>query len=262
MEQDFPFLTRLIQKSYGEFDLSIRSDYFNIYYKGNSLAKIEFRPNGIYRAAIHKSFFTATSANNPKLYLTQRISGDYSLIDLSAKQLHPFFQKKHLTQLASKIKTVNNGEEIGFEQALITDNLNNAKLIFIDRQITDYDLNRKRIDLLALKQVDGNKYSFLVSEVKLGNNPELKSEVASQLQTYIDHINKDFSEYKKCYEIQYEQKKRLGLITNPIYTAIDIVQPTEGIIIVGGYSGIAKSQIQQLTDNYPHLTVKHFTYEL
>ena len=41
IKKDFKFLISLIDKSYGEFDFAIRNNYFNIYYKGNSLAKVE-----------------------------------------------------------------------------------------------------------------------------------------------------------------------------------------------------------------------------
>ena len=41
----------------------------------------------------------------------------------------------------------------GFEHILITDNLGRNDLIIIDRQVTETALKGKRIDLLALKQV-------------------------------------------------------------------------------------------------------------
>jgi hypothetical protein len=253
---------KFIHNSYGEFDLSIRDDYFNIYYKGNSLAKVSFQKNGNYQVKIHSKFFDKTSAQNPKFYSSCARREDYFVIEIPIKQLHPFFQKKHLMELASRIKIVNNGEEIGFEQSIITDNLNNEKLIFIDRQITDSELKRKRLDLLALKQIKDNKYCFLICEVKLGNNIELKAKVASQLDGYIYHIKQHFTDYKNCYEKQYSQKKELGLFDKPTFVNIEIEEPIEGIIIVGGYSGIAKAQIVMLRKTHPNLAVKHFTYEL
>ena len=261
IQKDFAFLLNMIQTSYGEYDLSIRDDYFNIYYKGNSLAKVTFKKNDCYQVSIHSKFFENTSADNQKYYKDFKKSNDYYIIDLSAKQLHPFFQKKHLTQIASKIKSVNNGEEIGFEQALITDNLNSEKVIFIDRQVTDTIMPGK-LDLLALKQVEGNKYHFLISEVKLGNNAELKEDVASQLNKYINHLKQNFIDYKACYEKHYYQKKKLGLFEKPSFAQIEIEEPVEGIIIVGGYSGIAKTQIESLVKKYPNLYVRHFKYEL
>ena len=181
---------------------------------------------------------------------------------MKPKQLHPFFQRKHLIEFASKIKKEHNGEEIDFEQSLITDNLNRESIIIIDRQVTDTILKRKRLDLLALKQIEGNKYKFIVSEVKLGNNRELKNKVASQLDGYVKHIKKYFTDYKQCYEIHFEQKKELSLIKIPASNKIEIVEPVEGIILVGGYSGIAKNQISELDATFPHLEVKQFTNEI
>ena len=167
-----------------------------------------------------------------------------------------------MTKFASRIKLVNNGEEIGFEQALITDNINNENFIIIDRQITDSDLKGKRLDLLALKYLEGNKFQFVVVEVKLGNNPELKEEVAKQLDVYINHINNHFKEYKSCYEQNYAQKRILDLIKKPIFPNIEIVLPVKGLVVVGGYSGLANKQLTILKQNHPGLDITHFEYVL
>jgi len=259
IKNDFKFLINLIDTSFGEFDFAIRDNYFNIYYKGNSLAKVEPKKNDFYKVSINAKFFDCTKADDTSFYTSKKDSNN---IILSNKQLHRFFQRKHLTEFASRIKKVHNGEEIDFEQSLITDNLNKEKIIIIDRQITDTILKRKRLDLLALKQIEENKYQFLVMEVKLGNNPELKNKVASQLDGYLKHIQAKFYDYKKCYEKQFEQKRELGLIKKPAINKINIIEPVEGIILVGGYSGIAFKQINELKATYPHLKIKQFTNEI
>jgi len=260
--RDFRFLVKLVQTSYGEYDMAIRDNYFNIYYKGNSLAKIEPKNDDQYKTSINSKFFVDTSADDVRYYTSKRVSGDYISLTLTAKQLHPFFQRKHLTQFASRIKQEHNGEEIDFEQSLITDNLDKEGILFIDRQITDSKLGRKRLDLLALRQADGHRYKFLVCEVKLGSNTELKGKVADQLDVYVEHIQEYFEDYKRCYEEHYIQKKALGLITVPGYDSIEIVNPVEGIILVGGYSGIAKKHIKALKQSYPKLKVKQFTNDM
>ena len=264
IEKDFSFLIKVIQNSHGEYDFAIRDKYFNIYYKGNSLAKVVLKKGEIYQIVIHSKFLGHTKANDPRFYITEEKRGEYFFVKIAAKQLHQFLQKKHLSEISSRIKSVNYGEEIRFEQSLITDNLNREQLIFIDRQITDTKLKRKRLDLLALTQVKKGRdqYQFLVSEVKLGNNSELKDKVADQLETYIAHIEHNFSDYKDCYEKHYEQKKKLGLIQKPSFECIEIVEPVKGIVLVGGYSGIAKDQINELKDTHQQLEVKHFTYEV
>lgn len=264
LEDDFKFLLKINKdKDYrGELDLSFRDNYFNLYYKGNSLAKVVFNKNDTYKITINTKFFSDTGAAKDKRFSTVR-KDDYFEIVLDKKLLHPFFQKKYINQFISNIRKVNYGEEITFEQAIITDNLEREDIIIIDRQIEDKGF-KKRMDLLALRQVEKNKneYSFCVIEVKLGNNPELKNKVASQLDEYVSHIDKNFSDYKYCYEKQYEQKKELNLIFGPKYKSIKIVRPVKGLIAVVGYSELANSQITQLISNHPGLNVKSFSYSL
>jgi len=267
IQEDMKFLIKFVNNSYGEFDFSIRDNYFNIYYKGNSLLKVKPIKNNNYEIQIHSKFFNETAADNIKYYQTinepkstKGIDNPYRIAVVSKKQLHPFLQNKHLSKFASKIKSVNNGEEINFEQALITDNLNRENWIIIDRQVTDKDLRRKRLDLLALQKVEDNKYKFIILEVKLGNNKELENDVAMQLATYVTHIDTHFDDYKNCYEKHYEQKKKLGLFTKPSFGKIEIVKPVEGKIIVGGYSGLAKDRINQLLSNHPELKKKIITF--
>ncbi len=256
-------LMTIIDNSRGELDLSIRDDYFNIYYKGNSLAKISFIQPDKYQVAIHNKFFKDTSADNADFYEEKVEAKNYTTATLTTeKPLFRFLQKKHITEFCGKIKQVNYGEEIVFEQALITDNLERDDLIIIDRQVTDRKLNRKRMDLLALKQVEFNRYCFLVVEVKLGNNPELKEDVSPQLEGYMNHIEDYFSDYQACYEKQFNQKRELGLIKIPIYESIEIEKPVQGIIVVGGYSKIAHDSITDLKGKFPHLQIKQFDYKL
>lgn len=260
--QDFGFLIKMVQQSEGEFDFAIRQDYFNLYYKGNSMVKVSFPDETNCQISIHHKFFDGTLAEKKKKYHSITRNKDYYLIDLLKNEIHPFLQKRHLDEFASRIKSVNYGEEIGFEQALITDNLGRSDFFFIDRQVTDSGLARKRMDLLALKKIAANQYQFVIVEVKLGNNPELNSKVALQLDNYISHIRKHFPSYKECYERQYRQKSELGLLNSSFATQIEIIEPVVGWIVVGGYSGIAKKRITQLESQHPDLIVKHFKYVL
>ncbi len=43
--QDFNFLVDKIKDFKGELDIRLRANYFNLYYKGNSLAKVASRSN-------------------------------------------------------------------------------------------------------------------------------------------------------------------------------------------------------------------------
>ena len=185
MKDDFKFLLKMIKdKDFrGELDLALRDNYFNLYYKGNSLAKVEFNKGNSYKIKINEKFFSKTdAAQDKRFFKTKKRKGAYFEIGLDNKLLHPFFQKKYINQFFSNIREVNNGEEITLEQAIIADNLDRKDIIIIDRQIEDKGF-KKRMDLLALYQVENskNEYNFCVIEIKLGNNPELKNKVANQL---------------------------------------------------------------------------------
>jgi len=265
MKNDFKFLLEMIKNDdyRGELDLALRDNYFNLYYKGNSLAKVTFCKGDSYIISINEKFFENTGAAQDKRFSVIERKDGYFEIVLDKKLLHPFFQKKYINQFISNIREVNNGEEITLEQAIITDNLEREDIIIIDRQIMD-KIFKKRMDLLALHQVKENKneYSFCVIEVKLGNNPELEDKVASQLADYVTHIKKNYDDYKYCYEKQYEQKRELDLIISPKYESIKIVRPVKGLIVVLGYSGIAKGRIAQLKSNHQGVQVEIFKYLL
>ncbi len=57
VSKDFRFLVKKSRKSFGELDLRLRDGYFNLYYKGNSPAKVTVKRDG-YVASIHKKFAT------------------------------------------------------------------------------------------------------------------------------------------------------------------------------------------------------------
>jgi len=52
------------------------------------------------------------------------------------------------------------------------------------------------------------------------------------------------------------------LISEPKIDNLEIVEPVKGVIIVGGYSRIAKSQIDELKLKYPLLKVEQLTNKL
>ena len=259
MVRDFKFFDSLIKGFKGELDIAIRNNYFNIYYRGNSLARVTFRPKNKYEVAINKGFFENTSAATDGRF-SKRTKGDYVYLIVTSKLLHPLLKRKHLNEFASRIKQVKHQEEIVFEQTLIADNRNRQDFIFIDRQVTDG--NRNRLDLLALLRQKGNKYRFMAIEVKLGNNSELSEDVAAQLQRYVTHMEEAFGDYRTCYEKNYEQKRQLGLIPAGLPDSIEIIDGVLGLIAVGGYSGQAKEQISNLRKKYQDIKVVLLDYRL
>ena len=262
-KEDLKPLVGLINRSGGEYSLQLRENYLNIYYRGNSLAKVIPDRKGTYTARIHKEFLQLDEPDKILRKLKQYSSINetsqnakdkrkYVIFRIQQGKLYHFFQSNHLKALSSNIRERGYGEEITFEQVLITDNPPSEKFIIIDRQVADHK-NKAQIDLLALKRASVDKpFHFVVIEVKLGRNPELREKVGKQLNAYIERIRKYMKAYVECYKENYQQKKELGLFDPfgpclPNEVEIDEDEKTvEGLIVVGGYSGLADKALRNL----------------
>jgi len=250
---DFAFLVKKISDYRGELDLRLRDNYFNLYYRGNSLAKVTPVKDGCYDVVIHRKFSREIFRDDPRFTCTD--AGSHCRIRVRNRFLRPLFKKKNLDALLRNIKKVNYGEEIVFEQLLITDNVDRDDLILIDRQVTEPGMN-SRIDLLALKRTQGNHFSFVVIEVKLGNNRELAGAVGKQLNGYIHHIESHIEEWACSYRETYRQMKLLKILEPQRWDEIEIDRKVEGLVVVSGYSGIARESIRQLQNSYPEIAVR------
>jgi len=251
VKQDFQFLFKTIIDSGFEYDFQIRDNYFNLYYKGNSLGKVSYNGESeSYFISIHHKFIN----NDIRCRFNPDKNKDYLVFKLSPKQLHPFFKSQNLKSMGQKVKEVNYQEETTFEQMLMTDNVNRKDFIIIDRQVADR-FSRTKMDILTLKQKSGDDYQFCIVEVKLGNNSELRGDVSTQLRGYIERISKYFEDYKKCYEINVIQKQAFGLVDQSLN--INIVPGVLGVVVVLGYSGIAQTNIKKLKKKDPSIKVLH-----
>lgn len=251
--EDFKFLVDKIKDYKGELDIRLRDKYFNLYYKGNSLAKVTFRPND-YEIAIHKKFSKEIFKNDGRFAIKDNDNSKNCFIYVKNNALPQLFQKKYLDKLSSNIKKVNHSEETTFEQMLITDNSDRNDLIIIDRQVTETGMGGI-LDLLALRQKKDNYFYFEVIEVKLGNNKELAQDVGQQLDRYICHIESNIEDWICSYKETYRQMKILKLFEKQSWEDIEIEKVVKGIVVVGGYSGIAKESIRNLKKLYPRLVI-------
>ena len=250
VKEDLRFLVKKVVRSGFEYDLQLRDDYLNLHYKGNGIGKISYlRNKRLYKIEIHKKFVIDRIEERFK---PQKNKGNYFVFLLPKKQLHPLFSSANLLSMGSSVKKVNYQEETTFEQMLMTDNVGRLDLIIIDRQVVDKK-HRTKMDLLALAHKGNNDYQFIVLEVKLGNNPELRGDVIGQLEGYRKRISDNFSDYKKCYLRNFIQKQELGLMVKCL--TVNIVPGVLGLVVVGGYSGMAEDSIKELKRKAPNIRI-------
>lgn len=271
MKDELRFLIDYVNDYRDEWNLFLREDYFNLYYQGNSMAKIAFKPEGKYEVTINRRFFDSddsgrfTEKSAATAYGSLLIRGNQNSSYLTflgdRREIRGLLQKKSLQELARNIKRIGYSGELIFEQALISDNRDREDLIIIDRQVTDHK-HRGRIDVLALRQVESNHYKFVVIEAKLGNNPQLSGTVAVQLEGYINHIKRYIDDYKNCYEENYRQCRQLGLYGDRKPDQIAIDPEVEGLVVVAGFSKLAEKSIEHLRATHKNIKVKSFCYKL
>ncbi len=260
LRKDFAFLVSKARDYKGELDIRLRDNYFNLYYKGNSLAKIISHRTD-YEIAIHKKFIEGVFESDKRFKIKRSQKSEYCSICCSAELLPALFQNKYLNKMSSNIKKVNYSEELTFEQMLITDNVNRKDFIMIDRQVTEAGMDGE-LDLLTLRQRKNNHYNFEVIEVKLGNNKELALDVGEQLNRYISHIESNIKNWVCSYKETYRQMKTLKLFEKLPWDEIEIEKVVKGIVVVGGYAGVAKEYLQKLRKHYPKLNLKVFENKL
>ncbi len=261
---DFGFLFRLIRQSHGELDLRLRDNYFSLYYRGNSMMKVDFRRSD-YKISIHRKFvsgvFDRVDSRLEAIVDESHETANNVAYSVPPSLLYLFLQRAHLAKLGTRIKSVNQGEENTFEHALITDNLNRQDYMIIDRQVTEPGLGY-RMDLLGLRQHHDSSYTFEVIEVKMGNNRDLASRVGDQLNTYLNHVHSKIGEWAASYEITYEQLRQTDIFKEPQYQRIRIEPRVAGRVVVMGYSGIAKVFIDELQENHPNIRIQQMSHLL
>lgn len=188
-----------------DLDLEIRDNYFNIYYKGNSLLKLSEDKYKKYKVEIHKKFLEGLDIPT---YLK----------DEEATQIFI----KNIPMLKQNI--IDHGKhsiEIEYEQMIIRANnyepRNNSEYFIVDRQ---YTVDVGRFDLVGIfwdshHRMKKQEVPLCLMEVKFSLNQGI-SEVHEQLERYYEAIKLRAPSIAEEYENIFHQKLALGVYNQPL----------------------------------------------
>ncbi|HXK58866.1 MAG TPA: hypothetical protein PLP42_03135 [Acidobacteriota bacterium] len=182
-------------------NLEIRDGYLNIYFKGNSLLKLnEVCPSSKYKVEVHPVF--SKGLNLPP-YLVDVCTTDAFL--------------GNIPQLKQNL--INHGKsslEIEYEQMIIRANnfepRNNTEYFIIDRQYTRRDA---RFDLTGIcwdrsRRCKNQEVDLCLIEVKFALNQDIKK-VHDQLTRYYQALEPIAGEIAEEHQTIFRQKLELGL---------------------------------------------------
>lgn len=218
-----------------DLSLEIRGNYFNVYFRGFSIAKVDRKENGAYRNTIHRRFCpkelgspTAEVRQADETQLDQQrkpVNAPYNMFEWSPANLEQFlkwlpFVKQRVLELRGQ------ANELEVEQWLIRaasreELMTGCKVEYlaIDRQCAQEDEVGKP-DVFAffwphIGRSKNSKASLAVIEVKHLLNPETEY-VHEQLWRYHRYVCKNMNELAKELETIARQKVKLGLLRKPI----------------------------------------------
>jgi hypothetical protein len=196
------FLSDLRKEAVQDFDLNleIRENYINLYYKGNSLLRLEESPGGRYKVDVHEKFRVdlAVPSTIPDHDTTAQFV-----------QLIPHLKRNILRAGRQSIETE-------YEQLIIRANnferRNNSEYFLLDRQ---YVVGKARFDLMGFcwprdRRARRQEVPMCLMEVKFALNSDI-ADVHSQLDRYyhaVEPLAKDMAEEA---EAVFRQKIDLGL---------------------------------------------------
>lgn len=182
-----------------DLDLQIRENYINIYFKGNSLLKLEESKPGKYRVTIDPKFI-----------------GRSNIPDLNDEESTKIFLRQVPKLKERMIRFGKSSLEIEYEQLIIRANnhepRNNSEYFIIDRQ---YATPTGRFDLTGFywnrnRRRKGQEVPLCYMEVKFALNTDIK-DVHHQIERYYYEIQRNTKYIAEEAEIILRQKLELGL---------------------------------------------------
>lgn len=262
--------------------IALRKDYANVYFEGNSLAHVSFRKSGAsYTVKVHQKFARLMDVTDPvrqrlgaraaQLNVAEDAATGYVSLSLDSADVRAMFARNALKSAKAFIRENLRSAELTREQEMIRATPPTDDFLIIDRQIEDSEGARSghplRMDLLGLKCAAGDAYRLVLIEIKLADNAQLRRDLSpnwqpspggdndtalTQLASYVDRIADPVigAEYARCYERQFAQKRRLGLLPGLSRDGIEILtgRPLSVVLVTARDGGPATTDLRRRGD--------------
>ncbi len=230
-------------KNRKSFMVEIRNNFLSLYFLGHGIEVKRIKA---------KYYLIASNTFNPKSRLSDKLkkivksygtnTWQISFDDIEKENSNSF--NEIMTSIILKIVEHKKGDisEGVSEINHFIDNRTIGKngILIIDRQVVYPGSKKGRIDLLGLKRLNNNKFTFVVSELKNKYNAEIASVFTKQVKRYIDLVYDMYEDFKATYEEVLKQKIKLRLLRRidcKIASKSEISKrDIEGIVILDNYN--------------------------
>lgn len=213
-KNNLSFILDYESKNRKQFIVEIRDDFLDLYFLGHGIVVKK-------RDREAKYFLCGSNTFNPKPYLaSERLKAIVK--QYSKTQWKIYFDEidnpndfmEILNTTFSRIVDHRRGaiSEGVSEINHFVDNRDIGKngILIIDRQVV-FPKKKGKIDLLGIKRLTNEKFTFSVLELKNKNNPDI-NRVFSQLRKYIDIVFEKYDSFAKTYTNIINQKIKLRLL--------------------------------------------------
>ena len=241
------------------FIVEIRKNFLNLYFLGHGIDV---------RRKYGRYYLEASERFNPKLILNPNLKKlvkgygktrwQISFDDIEKEGSNSFYEI--MTSIISKIVAHKKGDisEGVSETNHLIDNRSIGRngILVIDRQVAYPRSGRSKIDLLGLKRINNDNFTFVVLELKNKYNRDTANVFTEQVKRYVDLVYDKYEDFRFTYEKVVKQKIKLGLLKKIEFNIAlknEISKrDIEGIVILDNYD----IKIDLKDDGLLHLALK------
>ena len=235
------FILQFERKHRKSFMVEIRNDFLDLYFLGHTI-EVRKKENGY--------CLIASDEFNPKELLVKTPHG--IIKKYGPKKWQIFFNDIKSYKWFEEIMASAIAKIVAHKEGAISEGVSEVNhfidnraigkngILVIDRQVVYPRSTRCRIDLLGIKRLNGNKFTFAVIELKNKNNKEIESVFTRQTKEYIDLVYDKYEDFRVTYKNILKQKIKLGLLKSidcEIVPKNEISKKDiEGLVILDNYN--------------------------